>query len=198
MSDSIRRHDTPARLMHWLMAISTLILLVTGLLPVVGVDFNWVPVHWIAGLVLTLCLLFHILRSLTGGRLKEMLFRGRDIAALTRSGVRPGKYSLPQKLMHNAVALFGLGAVITGCLMLTRIDTPLWQRNPYYLAEQTWGIVYVVHGVSALVFLSLVMLHIYFSLRPEKAMYLKAMLGGRMARRDYEAEHDPALWAPKE
>jgi len=198
MSDTIRRHDGLARLMHWLMALAVLTLLVTGLLPVVGVEFDWVPIHWIAGLVLTVCLLLHIVRSLFGGRFGRMLFRGRDVSALSRSEVKPGKYSLAQKLMHNTVALFGLAVTITGCLMLLRIDTPFWARNPYVLTEQAWGIVYVIHGASALVFLSLVMLHIYFSLRPEKSMYLKAMLSGRMSRRDYEAGHDATLWAPRD
>ena len=91
MSDTIRRHDGLARLMHWLMALAVLTLLVTGLLPVVGVEFDWVPIHWIAGLVLTVCLLLHIVRSLFGGRFGRMLFRGRDVSALSRPEVKPGK-----------------------------------------------------------------------------------------------------------
>ena len=169
------RHSAIARFLHWLMAACVLVLLATGLLPVVGVEFNWVPIHWVAGLILAVCVLVHILRSLAPRKLKQIWFRARDIQAAMTDAVA-GKYSLAQKLMHNAVAVLGLGVVVTGCLMLLKIDTPLWERNPYFLSEQTWGVIYAIHGFCALCFLSLVMLHIYFSLRPEKRAYLQAML----------------------
>ena len=81
---------------------------------------------------------------------------GRDMArtaaALTPGAtpLKPGKYTLAQKLMHNAVAIAGVLVVATGLLMMARIDTPLWPRNPYLLSSQTWGVVYVIHGFAAL------------------------------------------------
>ena len=40
-----------------------LTLLVTAFLPKVGVQFDWVPIHWIAGLVLTASIIFHIIHA---------------------------------------------------------------------------------------------------------------------------------------
>ena len=42
------------------MAASMFTLLITAFLPKVGVQFNWVLYHWIAGLVLTVSILFHM------------------------------------------------------------------------------------------------------------------------------------------
>ena len=45
----VPRHSLAARLFHWIMAASMLTLLFTAFLPKVGVQFNWVDYHWIAG-----------------------------------------------------------------------------------------------------------------------------------------------------
>ncbi len=49
----VQRHRLADRLYHWLMAASMLVLLFTGFLPVLGVNFAWVDPHWIAGVILT-------------------------------------------------------------------------------------------------------------------------------------------------
>ncbi len=59
----IERHSLMARLFHWVMAAAMFVLLSTAFLPVVGVKFAWVTWHWIAGLVLTGSILFHILHA---------------------------------------------------------------------------------------------------------------------------------------
>ena len=38
-------------------------LLITAFLPKVGVQFNWVLYHWIAGLLLTVSILFHMIHA---------------------------------------------------------------------------------------------------------------------------------------
>ena len=38
-------------------------LLFTAFLPKVGVQFNWVTYHWIAGMVLTVSVIFHIFHA---------------------------------------------------------------------------------------------------------------------------------------
>lgn len=184
-SQYLVRHTLFARLFHWLTAVAVLILLVTGLLPRFGVNFDWVVIHWVTGMILTLLVFTHIVHSLAPARLRRIWFTRRDF-----SGARPGKYSLPQKSMHQFVALLTLLAVITGILMTVRIDTPLWERNPYWLTSGTWAWIYVLHGLSALLFVTTLMLHIYFSLRPEKRMYLSAMFGGRVSTSEYHAIHD--------
>jgi thiosulfate reductase cytochrome b subunit len=84
--------------------------------------------------------------------------------------------------------------IATGLPMLARVDTPFWERDPYLLSASTWGVIYVLHGLAALVTLTLTMIHIYFGLLPEKRAYLRSMLRGWMALDEVPPEHDPARW----
>ena len=59
----IPRHSLAARLFHWIMAASMFTLLFTAFLPKVGVQFDWVTYHWIAGTVLTISIIFHIIHA---------------------------------------------------------------------------------------------------------------------------------------
>ena len=59
----IPRHSLAARLFHWIMATSMFTLLFTAFLPKIGVQFDWVTYHWIAGSVLTVSILFHIIHA---------------------------------------------------------------------------------------------------------------------------------------
>ena len=52
-----------ARAFHWVMALSMFALLITAFLPKVGVKFDWVTYHWIAGLVLSASVIFHIFHA---------------------------------------------------------------------------------------------------------------------------------------
>ena len=61
--------------------------------------------------------------------------------------LRDAKYSPLQKLFHRLVAVLVLAIVATGLLMLSKIDTPFWRRNPYWLADTQWGMVYAIHGL---------------------------------------------------
>jgi formate dehydrogenase subunit gamma len=185
------RHRTTDRILHWVFAISVVVLLLTGILPKLGIEFSWLLVHWTTGLVLFAATVLHLLRVLLLKPLLNMWIGSRDF-----TGGKPGKFSLAQKLMHNGVALLALAAIVTGLLMMVRIDTPFWERDPYWLAADTWGVVYVVHGLAALCFVSTIMLHIYFSLRPEKRMYLRAIFKGWITREEYQREHDPERWKP--
>ena len=181
----ILRHRLVDRLFHWLFAIAIMALIGTGLLPVFGVDFNWVVIHWISGVILTLLVVVHIVRSLFWKNLKAMVFQARDF-----SKAKAGKYSLEQKLMHNFLTFVTLAAIVTGGLMMVKIDTPFWERNPYWLQAETWGWVYIIHGLMAMVFVSTIMLHIYFAVRPEKRLYLQAMVKGWVNKDAYLQEHE--------
>jgi cytochrome b subunit of formate dehydrogenase len=190
MSDKpVIRHLRADRLLHWVFAISIIILLLTGLLPKLGMEFSWLVFHWVTGLVLLAATLAHLVRVLVLKPLLNMWIGPRDFAP-----GKPGKFSLAQKLMHNGVAVLALAAIVTGLLMMVRIDTPFWERDPYWLAAGTWGVVYVLHGFAALCFVSISLLHIYFALRPEKRLYLRAMIKGWITRDEYQREHDPLRW----
>jgi formate dehydrogenase subunit gamma len=198
-SDRVLRHKGIDRLFHWVTAVAGLTLLATGLLPVLGVKFDWLTIHWIAGIVLIAAVLFHIIRAAIWQSLRSMAIGTKDLWNLAGElgfgrTAREGKYLVAQRLMHHVMTLVGLAAIATGILMLVKIDTPFWKRQPYWLSEHTWGVIYSFHDLAAMSFVSLIMLHIYFALRPEKFAYTRAMIAGWMSRQDYLENHDPALW----
>jgi formate dehydrogenase subunit gamma len=187
----VHRHTGVDRLFHWLTAAAVLILLATGLLPHVGVRFDWVAIHWITGVALVVLVIFHIVRASIWQRLRTIWFSMADLRAR-----RPGKYSTAQKLMHHALTLVVLAAIVTGLLMLKKIRTPLLLRDPYFLGADGWGVVYFIHGLAAVCAVTLVMIHVYFALLPENRAYLRAMVTGWTA----PAESDPgaAARAPRQ
>ena len=82
----------------------------------------------------------------------------------------------------------------TGLVMMFRIDTALWARNAYLLSDPTWGLIYVLHGLSAVLFVMLTLTHIYFAIRPEKFWLTKSMVFGYVDRDRYLEHHDPDRW----
>src|SRR5689334_24834950 len=112
--DRVERHKGVDRLFHWLTAAAVLTLMTTGLLPALGIlKFNWVVVHWSVGIFLVLLVVFHLVRALFWQKPKCMLpISGREIA-----GKKVAKYTVAQKLMHYAMTLMVLAAIITGCFM---------------------------------------------------------------------------------
>jgi cytochrome b subunit of formate dehydrogenase len=204
-ADRIVRHSLTARVVHWLTAACVLILLASAFLPILGMHVAWLALHWITGVVLIGALVFHLARGLVWQRMRYVLIHGSDLgdaSAILRTTLRlptapprkPGKYSFAQKLVHVAFALVLLTAAVTGALMLAGIDTPWWRRNPYWLSDATAGFIYVLHDLAALITIPLVMVHIYFGLRPEKRQFLRAMTLGWITRREFAAEHDPQRW----
>lgn len=200
------RHALVDRLFHWIAAGCVLTLLATAFLPILGVEFAWVFVHWTTGLVLVAAVLFHVLREVLKRSFRSIWFTRADLrdAASVIAGSRPaahgaaaplpGKYSVAQKLIHWLFALVVLVTAATGLAMLLRIDTPWWRRNPYVLEADTWGIIYVLHGLGALLLITMVMLHVYFALRPEKLLYTRSMILGWITREEYAEHHDPSRW----
>jgi formate dehydrogenase subunit gamma len=207
--DRVVRHAAIDRLNHWAIAVAVLILLATAFLPILGVEFAWVAIHWWTGLVLIALVLFHIVRALLFqslgsvwigfGDIRDMFaIAGRTLRVRSAAPRKPGKYSVAQKLIHAAFAVVVLAAVITGGLMMAKVDTPWWDPNPYWLSDATFGAIYVIHGLAASLLITMVMTHVYFALRPEKAMYLRSMVLGWMTRGEYRREHDPERWPVQE
>jgi formate dehydrogenase subunit gamma len=63
LPERIPRHSLAARLFHWIMAAAMFVLLFTAFLPKVGVQIDWVMYHWIAGVVLTASIIFHMIHA---------------------------------------------------------------------------------------------------------------------------------------
>jgi len=190
---------------HWLAAVCVLTLLGTAFLPILGLKFDWVMLHWIAGLLLIAAVVFHLVRALAWQDWRTMMVYGADLreaAAIVRGTFRrgaadvprPGKYSFAQKLIHLCFTFVVLASAATGALMLAHVETPWWRPNPYLLRDSTWGFVYVVHDLAALTLITMVMTHVYFALRPEKLIFTRAMLRGWITRAEYEEHHDPKRW----
>ncbi len=198
------RHAGLDRLYHWLMAVCVLTLMATAFLPILGIKFEWLDIHWITGVVLAALILIHIVRALFFQDWRNMWIGRRDLQEAWRSVARllggraalpkPGKYDASQKLYHLAVAIVVLSAVGSGLLMLLKIDTPLWRRNPYVFSADTWGVIYVVHGMAAMTIVAIVIIHLYFTLMPDGWYMLRAMVRGWISREEYAQHHDAARW----
>ena len=201
----VPRHSLAARLFHWIMAAAMLALLFTAFLPKVGVQFPWVTYHWIAGLVLTASILFHIVHASfwldfksiwpdkddmedASRRLKRAL--GQDAPPPRRFA----KYPLENKMYHAVIVLAGLAAMLTGIFMMFRVRTGILPRNPYLFGDMTWGLMYVLHGAAGVGLIALVMVHVYFAIRPEKLVITKSMIVGTLDREHYLEHHDPQRW----
>ena len=204
-SDRVSRHLLIDRIYHWLTAASVLILMGTAFLPIMGWKFEWVNLHWMTGVFLTLLVLLHIVRALFWQDWRAMAIdmadirnAWRSVIQVTRNGGRvpgkPGKYKLLQKLYHLAVALLVLSIVVSGLLMLLKIDTPLWRRNPYWFSADTWGAIYSLHDFAAMAMVTLVMIHIYFALRPEEWWLTRSMFRGWISRAAYLDHCDTKRW----
>jgi cytochrome b subunit of formate dehydrogenase len=203
--ERVPRHSRVARGFHWLMATSMFTLLFTAFLPKVGVEFPWVTIHWIAGMVLAASVVFHVIHAsfwldfwaiwpdktdLQDAIRRVRRFFGQAVPPPRRFA----KYPLENKGFHGAIIAAGLAVIITGVFMMSRVRTIFFPRNPYLFSDMTWGWMYVVHGLAGIGMIALVMIHVYFGIRPEKRPITKSMIFGWMSRDFYLKEHDPARW----
>ena len=207
--ERVPRHSLSARLFHAIMALSMLTLLFTAFLPKVGVQFAWVTYHWIAGIVLSISVIYHIFDaflfqdfwSIWPDKIDVEDAGNRMKRAMGQSAPAPrkfAKYPLENKMYHLAVMLAGLSVILTGLFMMKRVRTPFFERNPYLFGDMTWGWMYVLHGLAGVGFVGLVLTHIYMAIRPEKLFITKSMLVGWMSRDKYLEHHDPRRWPVEE
>jgi cytochrome b subunit of formate dehydrogenase len=204
LPERIPRHSFMARMFHWVMAASMFVLLFTAFLPIVGIRFPWVTWHWIAGLVLTGSIIYHIIhatfwldfwsiwigpKDIPEFKSELMLELGRDVP-----GFKPGKYPLGNRLYHLAIVVAAFGVVVTGLIMMSRIRTPLFARDPYIMSDASWGLTYVLHGLAGVGLVGLVIAHVYFAVRPDKWWITKGMIFGWVTKRNYLQHHDPNRW----
>jgi cytochrome b subunit of formate dehydrogenase len=184
-NDKVMRHAAIDRLFHWATAATMTVLLATSLLPIVGVRFAWYQIHWIAGIILTVAILLHIIRALFWQRLRTITLRAADL-----SGKPAGKYTVAQKLMHLGWTVAVLVAIVTGLIMMKKAGVPFLEPDPYVFTLKTWGHLTLLHDLAALLSVFLILVHVYFAILPEKRAYLRAMVSGWITRRELRSEHD--------
>ena len=206
--EQVARHSLAARLFHWIMAAAMFGLLITAFLPKVGIEFPWVTWHWIFGIVLTASIIFHIFHasfwldfwSIWPDKTDLEDASKRMKRAMGQAAPPPrkfAKYPLENKAYHGVIVLTGLAVILTGVFMMFRVRTPFFTRNPYMFSDMTWGLMYVLHGLAGIGLIGLVMVHVYFALRPEKLYITKSMIFGSMDREHFLEDHDPQRWAPE-
>ena len=205
--EKVARHGKSARLSHWILAAATFTLLVTAFVPIFGLQFPWVTIHWIAGLVFGAYVVYHTIDTVKRdslasmwlgvqetlesiGRAKEFFNTGGD------PDERTPKWAFENKAFHHVTALAGLAVLGTGLLMMLRVDTYFWAANPYVLglSDSVWGLVYLVHGVAAVGFVGLLIAHIYFAVRPDNLWITRSIFKGWITREEFLKHHDPAQW----
>jgi len=203
--ERVPRHSRVARAFHWLMAASMFTLLFTAFLPKVGVEFPWVTIHWIAGAFLAASVVFHIVHASfwldfwaiwpDKTDVEDTFRRVRRFLGQTAPAPRRfAKYPPENKGFHALIIVAAFSVIGTGIFMLFRVRTIFLERNPYLLSDKTWGWMYALHGLAGVALIALVMMHVYFGLRPEKRAITKSMIFGWMSRDFYLKEHDPERW----
>jgi formate dehydrogenase subunit gamma len=205
--EKVERHGRSARISHWVLAAAVLALLVTAFVPILGLQFPWVTIHWIAGVVLTAYLLYHVVDTVRRRTLGTMWIGGEEVresgerlrhfvGKRSDPGPKPGKWALENKVFHHLTALAGIAVIGTGLFMMFRVDTWFWEANPYILgvSDGLWGWIYVLHGLASVGFVGLLMAHIYFAVRPDKLWITRSMFRGWITREEYLTHHDPGRW----
>ena len=192
----INRHDAIDRAFHWIMAGSVLVLIATGIAPIVGLRISWLNIHWIAGLVLTFVCVFHIIRAMFWQDFKSMLIGPADFKEPFDETIKPGKYSFEQKGLHWAMTVLVIAVAATGIILFLTINSPWWQR-PSVTDEGSLGIYFLLHGIATLGLVAFSAVHIYFALRPEKRFYTRSMVTGWISEAEMKENHDANKWKPE-
>lgn len=189
----VNRHDAIDRAFHWIMAASVLVLIATGVMPIIGIRFAWLDIHWIAGLLLTFAVVFHIIRASFWQDFKSMIMTPSDFAEPFDENRKPGKYSFEQKGMHWAMTLLVLLVIVTGVILFMHIRTPFWER-PAVADEAQLGLMFLLHGLATLSLVAFTAIHIYFAVRPEKLFYTRSMIKGWISEAEMKENHDTNKW----
>jgi cytochrome b subunit of formate dehydrogenase len=145
--------------------------------------------------------IFHIVRALFILTPSDIRIRWRDFSGSVisttakvldspRTKKRISKYSIGQKAFLHAVALVVLVAIATGLVMMVDIDSPFWDKNPFIISAGSMGLVFVLHGFAGLFSITMIIVHFYFAVRPQKMYMTRSMLRGWINRKECERNHD--------
>ncbi|MFN7980458.1 MAG: cytochrome b/b6 domain-containing protein [Vicinamibacterales bacterium] len=138
----ITRHTFMARMFHWVMAAAMFTLLFTSFLPIVGVKFAWVQWHWMAGLLLTGSIIYHIIHATFFMDFWSIWIGPKDIPefkaqldaerGLAVNPPKDAKYPLGNRLYHLALVVVGLSVSISGMIMMSRNPPATLHAQPVH------------------------------------------------------------------
>ena len=141
--------------------------------------------------------LYGLLVHLAGpGRSRRRLEKGQPLHGKAVGPCRGSSPNIRWRTSFITAPSFvtGLSVIVTGVFMMSRVRTIFFPRNPYLFGDMTWGMMYVLHGLAGVGLITLVIVHVYFAIRPEKLPITASMIVGTMSRDFYLKEHDPERW----
>ena len=206
----ILRQSFENRLSHWLVAISTFVLIFTGFgqMPMYaryGVaslpGMAWAAdyqltllLHYAAGAVLVFAVFFHVLGAIVTSRYDIMPRRGdvkesvQIIAAMFGRGEEPPshKYLAEQRLAYAFIGVNVLLVIVSGIVKVVK-NLPGIDMNPMFLFVTT-----AVHNAAAVFIILSIVGHLAAFVFKQNRALLPAMIDGTVDR-EY-AEHRHELW----
>lgn len=206
----VLRQSLSNRVSHWSIAVSTLVLIFTGLvqLPMAGrygladlpgmawtADYRTtLVVHYVAALVLLFGVVYHVVYALISRRYSILPRRGdvkqsvKIIAAMLGKGEEPPshKYLAEQRIAYAFIGLSVVVVLLSGLVKVVK-NLPAVQLDPAVI-----GIATLAHNISAVLVVVGVLGHFAaFAFKANRAA-LPAMFHGRMSAD--VAKHRYSLW----
>jgi len=222
--EEVERFTLTQRAGHWVMAISIFALMLSGFL-IMNTDVtvgalpgvSWLALHEVTGIILIGYTVFHVGHVAYKGTwmkmwfsrkdLEDQLVRVKNFLGLTEEYPRQFEYPGAQKMLHAGVTGATLGLIVTGLVLLRRLNVPfLWDGTREFtflgigftlgqagsLGLVSWS--FVVHDFLAIAMVSLVMGHVYFALRPQEWGVTRSMITGNVPVEMYAEKYDPRSW----
>jgi cytochrome b subunit of formate dehydrogenase len=139
----------------------------------------------------------------------DLWVRVQNFVGATEEYPKQFKYPSAQKLLHWSVTGATLGLILTGLVLLRRVQTPIWAATREFsvlgvefgLGGATVGSMglvpwsFVLHDFLAVAVLALVMGHVYFALRPREWAITRSMVTGTVPARAYAEKYSPSSWS---
>jgi len=186
VGDEIVRHRLATRLIHWSVALTFFIALVSGM-PIWSPIFGWMAylvggleaarlIHPYAGVlffIASIVQFFHWLPDMHFREDQKGWLSGKALKYMRWERVEEsGKYNGGQMLFFWAVCLGAVGFLLSGIPMWFPLQFPVWVRE----------ICILIHDITFIAFVLAVIAHIYLGTAAEPGTF-RAMTSGTVTRK---------------
>jgi len=186
VGDEIVRHRLATRLIHWSVALTFFIALVSGM-PIWSPIFGWMAylvggleaarlIHPYAGVlffIASIVQFFHWLPDMHFREDQKGWLSGKALKYMRWERVEEsGKYNGGQMLFFWAVCLGAVGFLLSGIPMWFPLQFPVWLRE----------ICILIHDITFIAFVLAVIAHIYLGTAAEPGTF-RAMTSGTVTRK---------------